>query len=179
MTEDDQIPYEFRTRLLFFKNQVHERFDFLKDFEFKLDKEENGRTENFKDYFFELTYVNGDTVLKIHFSTDIINGMKTAFPKLKEEELPEVGSQITCSIWDKAAFMSIDSYIESKFPEISDDNFSIKLASPDLEKEISRVVKNYSDFFKTNLTSVLEKKLIYDCYTDRFYDKVFKEIHYR
>ena len=47
-----------------------------------------------------------------------------------------------------------------------------------LEPEISKVTKNYSDFFKERLISVLEKKLIYDCYTDKFYDKVFKEIRY-
>jgi hypothetical protein len=179
MTEDRQIPLQFKTRFLLFKNQVREHFDFLKDYKFKLDKEENGRTENFKDYFLKFTYINGDTVLNIHFSTDIVNGMKTAFPKLRDEELPVVDSQITCSIWDKAAIMIIPNYIELKFPEISSDNFTIKPGSSDLEKQISRVVKNYSDFFQSNLISVLEKKIIYDCYTDRFYDKVFKEIHYR
>jgi hypothetical protein len=157
---------------------VNEHFDFLKEFDFIMNKEQYGRTENFKDYFSEITYKNEDTVLKIHFSTDIIDGRKQAFPKLKEEELPVVDSQITCSIWDKTAFMSIASYIESKFPEISKENFTIKLGSSVIEKDISRVTKNYSDFIKSNLTSVLEKKLIYDCYTDRFYDKVFKEIHY-
>lgn len=179
MKKDSEIPLQFKERLLHFRNQVHEHFDFLKEFEFKLDNEQNGRTENFKDYFSKCGYINGDTVLKINFSTDIVNGMKTAFPKLKEEELPSVDNQITCFIWDKAAFMSIHSYIDSKFPEISADNFTIKLETSDVEKEISRVVKNYSDFFKSNLISVLEKKIIYECYTDRFFDKVFKEIHYR
>ena len=144
-----------------------------------MDKEVNGQTDNFKDYFFEYTYSNGDTILKIKFSTDIINGMKTVFQQLKEEELPAVDSQITCSIWDKNAFMSIHSYIETKFPELPNETFAINRDAFDLTSEILRVTKNYSDFFRANLTPVLEKKMIFDCYTDRFYDKVFKEIHYR
>lgn len=173
------IPVEFKNRFLHFLNQVREEFSFLQDFGYSLEKEEVGQTDNFKDYFSEFTFTNEETVIKVHFSTDIIAGMKKAFPKLMDNELPGVDSQITCSIWDKNAFMSIHSYIEAKFPEISSNNFKIRIDSPDLESEISRVTKNYSDFIKMNLTSVLEKKIIYDCHTDRFYDKVFKEIHYR
>ena len=173
------IPIEFKNRLLFFLNQVKEKFLFLQDFGYSLDKEEVGQTDNYKDYFSEFTFTNGETVIKVHFSTDIINGIKTAFPKLMDNELPSVDSQITCSIWDKNAFMSIHCYIEAKFPEISSNEFKIGIDSQDLESEISRTTKNYSDFIKTNLTSVLEKKIIYDCYTDRFYGKVFKEIQYR
>jgi len=179
MKDKNPIPIEFKKRLLFFKNMVSEQFSFIQDFNYILDKVEIGQKENFKDYFFEFTYANGDTVIKIHFSTDIINGIKMAFPKSEEKELPGVDSQITCFICDKNAFMSIDSFIETKFPEISTDDFTIKSGSSDLELEIIRVVKNYSNFFKTNLTAVLEKRTIYDCYTDRFYDKVFKEIRYR
>jgi hypothetical protein len=179
MKKIDHMPIEFKNRLLFFKSQVNERFSFLQDFNYPLSKEESGQTEKFKDYFIEFTFTNEETFVKIHFSTDIINGIKTAFPKLNDKELPGVDSQITCSIWDKNAFMSVDGYIETKFPEIPNDNFTIKLGSNDLESEISRVTRNYGDFIKTNLTAVLEKKTMYNCYTDRFYDNIFKEINYR
>jgi len=177
MKKTNQIPIEFENRLVFFKSQVKIRFSFLEDFNFTLTKEERGQTETFKDYFIEFTFTNGETVIKIHFNTDIINGRKTAFPELKDDELPCVDSQITCFIWDKNAFMSVHSYVEYKFPEISAESFTIS-GSTDLESEIKRVTINYGDFIKTNLTEVLEKKTIYDCYTDRFYDKIYKEIHY-
>jgi hypothetical protein len=115
---------EFKDRLDFFSNLAREQFSFLQDYNFTWDKEESGQTENFQNYFLELTYTKGEIVIKIHFSTDIINGMKTAFPKLKDNELPVVNSQVTCSIWDTNAFMSVDSYIETKFPEISNDTFN-------------------------------------------------------
>jgi hypothetical protein len=178
MIYDNQIPIEFKDRLAFFFNLAKEQFSFLQNYNFSLDKEESGQTENFKDYFLELTFTNGDTVIKINFSTDIINGMKTAFPSLKKNELPVVDSQITCAVWDTNAFMSIDSYVETRFPEISGETFRIKLGVSDLKSEIARVTKSFSDFFKVNLILVLEKKVIYDCYTDRFYDKVFREVHY-
>ncbi|MEI7724501.1 MAG: hypothetical protein WCK09_05310 [Bacteroidota bacterium] len=178
MKKINHIPIEFESSLLFFKSQMYHYFSFLQDYNFTLTKEESGQTKTFKDYFIDFTFTNGDTVIKIHFCTDIINGRKTAFPKLKDEELPGVDSQITCSIWDKNAFMSMHSFIETKFPEISKASFTIILGCPDLDMEIKRVTKNYSDFIKTNLTEVLEKNTIYDCYTDRFYDKIFKEIHY-
>jgi hypothetical protein len=58
------------------------------------------------------------------------------------------------------------------------ENFIIKVDSGDIKEEITRVVYNYNDFFKIYLTDVLSKEKIYDCYIDRFYDKVFKEINY-
>jgi hypothetical protein len=173
------INTEFTNRLIFFQNQVKERFSFLKDYGYSLDKIEDGQSEKFKDYFSEFTFTNEDTVIKISFSTDIINGRRAAFPNRKENELPIVDSQILCTIWDKNAFMAVNSYIEEKFPEISLDDFKISIDSPDLELEISRVTNNYSEFFITSLTLVLEKKLIYNCYTDWHYAKVFEEIHYR
>ena len=179
MTYNNQILTKFEDRLTFFSKLTKELFSFLHDYDFSLDKEESGQTENFQDYFSELTYKNGETVIKIHFSTDVINGMKRTFPKLNDNELPVVDSQITCTIWDTNAFMSVHIYIETMFPEIPVDTFTIKLGSLDLNSEITRVLKNYAEFFKANLTSVLEGKIIYDCYTDRFYDNVFKEIHYR
>ena len=179
MTEYNQVPPEFQKRLLFFKNQVNEQFHFLKDFNFILHKEEMGRTENFKDYFAKFTYKNGGTIVKIQFSTDIIHGMKSAFPNLKDEQLPIVDNSITCSIWDKNAYMSLHSYIQTQFPEISRNDFTIKLDASDLESEMIRIVKNYSHFFVENLAEVLEKSKIYNCHTDRFNDQVFKEINYR
>jgi len=176
---NNQIPLHIEKRLSFFKNQVNERFSFLKDFNYFLNSEQSGRTENFKDYFSEFRFANGDTVISVHFSTDIIEGMKMSFPRLKQEELPVVDSSITCFIRDKNALMSVDDYVELKFPDIPADDFRINLGSPDLEIEIAKVTKNFSSFFKANLKSVLEKEVIYDCYTDRFYNKVFKEIHYR
>jgi hypothetical protein len=178
MKKINHIPIEFESSLFFFKSQVYKYFSFLQDYKFTLTSEESGRTKTFKDYFIELSFTNGDTVIKIHFSTDIINGWKIAFPELKDDELPCVDSQITCSIWDKNAFMSIHSFVEAKFPEIPKDRFKIILGCPDLDKEIKRVTKNYGEFIETNLTEVLEKKTIYDCYTDRFYDKIFHQIHY-
>lgn len=179
LADELQIPFDFKERLLFFKYQVNEYFDFLKEFDYFLDEEQYGRSEDLTKYFSEFKYKNGDTVVKINFYTDIFNGNKKAYPKLTPEELPIIDSLISCSIWDKKAFMSIPCFIELKYPQISYDNFMIKLDSSDLEKDISRVMKNYSDFFKNNLTSVLQKKIIYDCYTDRFYDIVFKEIQYQ
>ena len=179
MTYNNQILTQFEDRLTFFSKLTKEQFSFLHQYDFSLDKEERGQTENFQDYFSELTYKNGETIIKIHFSTDVINGMKKAFPNLSDNELPIVDSQITCSIWDTNAFMSVHNYIKTIFPEIQGDTYTIELDTFDLNSEISRVLRNYAEFFKANLTSVLEGKVIYNCYTDRFYDKVFKEIHYR
>ena len=78
MTDGNQIPIAFEKRILVFKNQVNEEFCFLKDFKYILNKEQSGRTEIFLDYFYEHRYSNDDTVIKIHFSTDIISGMKAA-----------------------------------------------------------------------------------------------------
>ena len=179
MNYNNKIPIEFQDRLDFFSKLAREEFSYLQDYNFTLEKEESGQTVNFHDYFLELSYSKEETVIKIHFSTDIINGIKTAFAKLKDNELPVVDSQITCSIWDKNAFMSVHSYIETRFPEITNETFRIKPGASEIKSEIIKVTKNFSNFIKANLTSVLEGKVIYDCYTDRFYDKVFKEIHYR
>ncbi|MNJ90814.1 hypothetical protein D3C87_84540 [compost metagenome] len=178
MTDDKNISTEIKNRLLFFQNQVLEQFSFLPNFGYSLDKVESGQTDNFKDYFSTFKFSNGETVIRIHFSTDIINGAKTAFPNVKDKELPIMDNLISCSISDKIAFMSMHRYIETTFPEILED-FMIKLCAPNLEAEVTRVTKKYANFFETNLISVLQKKLIYDCYTDRFNDKVFEEIHYR
>jgi hypothetical protein len=166
-------------RLEFFSRSAKEQFSFLNDYDFSLNKEERGQTEKFEDYFSELTYIKGKIAIKIHFSSDIINGMRKAFPKLNDDELPVLDSQITCSIWDPNAFMSVHSYIEKMFPETPVGTYTIELGTLDLNSEITRVLKKYAEFFKAHLTSVLEGNIIYDCYTDRFYDKVFKEIHYR
>jgi len=103
--------------------------------------------------------------------------MRTAFPK--ENESPVIDDRISCSISDLNAFMSIDSFAAETQPNLPQDYFSITLNTKNLKDGITRVVKNYSNFFQENLVSVLRKEKIYDCYTDRFYDKVFKEKHYR
>ena len=179
MTHTNLIPEEINERLIHFQNEVNTNFSLFSDFGYTLDKIENGRSENFLDYYSKFSYRNKDTEISIDFSTDIINGMKTAFPKLKERELPAVNNSIYCSICDANALMSIHSFIETKFPEISIEDFTIKLDIVNIKDEITRVIKNYSDFFRTHLVDVLQKNKMYECYTDRFYDKVFKEIHYR
>ena len=179
MTNNNLLPVVINERFTHFQNEVNKNFSFLYDFGFALDKIENGRTENFLNYFSNTSFINRETKIRIDFSTDIISGMKTAFPNLKGEDLPVFDNNIYCSISDNNAFMSIDNFIETRFPKISKDYFTIKITSVDIKNEITRVIENYSDFFRTYLTDVLKKEKIYDCYTDRFYDKVFKEIHYR
>jgi len=179
MTHINLIPGVINERLIHFQNEVNKNFSFLNDFGYALDKIENGRAENFLNYFSNFFFRNGETKISVDFSTDNINGIRTAFPNLKEEELPVFDNNVSCSIHDTNAFMSIDNFIETQFPEISTDNFTIKVTAVNIKNEITRIIENYSDFFRTYLTDVLQKNKIYDCYTDRFYDKVFKEIHYR
>lgn len=178
MTLINIIPGVINERLIHFQNEVNKNFSFLNDFGYALDKIENGQAENFLNYFSNFSFRNRETKISVDFSTDIINGMRTAFPNLKEEELPAFDNNIYCSIYDTNALMSIFSFIETQFPEISTDNFTIKVTAVNIKNEITRVTENYSDFFRTYLTDVLKKNKIYDCYTDRFYDKVFKEIRY-
>jgi hypothetical protein len=178
MTRMNNIPDEFEQRLYFFEGEVRNCFSWLYEYGYILDTIETNRTENFLDYYSVLSYKNENTIIKIHYSTDIINGIKTAFPKLEKDQLPFVDNQISCSIRDNNALMSIASFVEAKFPNIPMENFIIKVDSGDIKEEITRVVYNYNDFFKIYLTDVLSKEKIYDCYIDRFYDKVFKEINY-
>ena len=179
MTHINLIPENINERLLHFKNEVNKNFTFLIDFGYVLDKIEKGQAESFLNYFLNFTFRNTDTKISVDFSTDIINGMRTALPNLKENDLPAVDNNVYCSIIDTNALMFINNFIEKQFPEIPKVNFTIELNAVDIKMEITRVVENYSIFFKTHLIDVLQKKKIYNCYTDRFYEKIFKEIHYR
>jgi len=177
MSNTQNIPEDIKERLNHFREEATKHFSFLADFNYLLDTIEIGRTETFLDYNCNLSYRNGDTLITIDYSTDIIKGMRTAFPK--ENESPVIDDRISCSISDLNAFMSIDSFAAETQPNLPQDYFSITLNTKNLKDGITRVVKNYSNFFQENLVSVLRKEKIYDCYTDRFYDKVFKEKHYR
>ena len=172
----DNIPLEINNRILHFQSEVIKHFAFLADYNYIPDKIEIGRTENFFEYYSKFCFKNGDTSINIDFETDIINGHTIKFPQVKQK--PVIDSLVSYSISDKIAFMSIECYIEEKHPEILKDGFNISINSQNIKEEITRVVENYSTFFQNNLVSVLKKEKIFDCYTDRFYDKVFKEIPY-
>jgi hypothetical protein len=171
----DNIPTDINKRLLYFQDEVKKHFSFLSDYNFTLDKTETGRA-NFLEYYAKFLFKNGDTTLDISFMTDIINGHSTRFPN--EKQKPVIDNLVSCTIADSKAFMGVSNFAEAKYPSIPQDSFTIKLNANDINSEITRVVHNYSDFFRDNLTAVLKKEKIYDCYTDRFYDKVFKEITY-
>lgn len=170
------LPDSINDNLNFFQNQVKKYFPFLATFGFTIDKIETGRSENFLDYYCNFHFKNGDTSISINFSTDIVNGHKTAFPKI--EQRPVVDSQISCFISDNNAFMSVDSFAKTMYKELTLDKFTIPIGTSNLQSEITNVIESYSSFFQDKLTDVLKKKKIYNCYTDRFNDKVFNEIIY-
>jgi hypothetical protein len=171
------IPADINDRLLYFDNEVKKYFSFLSDFDYSLEDIKVGQSENFLDFFSHIKFKNGKTSISIHFSTDTIKGATTAFPKTKQR--PNADSQVSCFISDDKAFMSVYNLIETKYPTLQpSDNFTIPLISKDVKAEITRVIINYSNFFRDKLTQVLKKEKMYDCYTDRFFDKVFKEINY-
>ena len=177
MTDSVQIPTDINKRITHFENEVARLFSFLNDFSYIPQQIEKGKTETFNEYFSKFCFKNGDTSITIEFTTDIINGHTIAFPQVKER--PVIDNLISCFITDKNAFMSVSDFAEAKHLKISDDYFGIKLNTKNIQEEITRVLNNYSDLFRNNLIDVLNKEKIYNCYTDRFYDKVFKEIHYR
>ena len=119
MTNLFNISEAVNKEFLHFQNAAKHNFAFLNDFGYNLTKIESGQSENFLNYFFNMTFLNQETKINIDFSTEIIKGMKKAFPSLKDKDLPEVNSNIYCSIRDSKALMSINSFIEFKFPEIS------------------------------------------------------------
>jgi hypothetical protein len=177
MADIKEITPDISDRLKHFQQEIDKYFSFLADFDYVLQNIGIGRTEIFLDYYCNLRYKNGDTLLSIDYSTDIINGQTIAFPD--EKQRPVIDNLVSCFISDPNAFMSISQFAEETQPNLPSDYFSISLHGKDIKEEISRVVKNYSNFFRENLVDVLKKEKIYDCYTDRFYDKVFKEKHYR
>ena len=177
MRDSSQIPTNINDRLLHFQDEVKKHFLFLTEFNYSLEKIETGRTDNFLDYYCNFSYQNGDTSVRVNYSTDIINGQSIAFPQV--EQRPVIDDLVSCFISDSNAFMSIAQFAQETQPKLSEDYFTIGQNGKDIKKEITRVVQNYAHFFGNHLSDVLQKKKIYNCYTDRFYDKVFEEKHYR
>ena len=168
------IPNNIKERLVHFQEEVKKYFSFLANYGYSHDKVEMGRKDLLLDYYCEIIFKNGNTKISIGYSTDALNGSQIAFPDVKEK--PIFDNLISCYISDSNAFMSIRSFAEAKLPA---GHFLIPLNVENLDFEISRVLKNYADFFQNNLIDVLKKDKIYDCHTDRFNDKIFKEINYR
>jgi hypothetical protein len=177
MTDSSPIPADINDRLLHFQEEVKKCFLFLTDFNYSLEKIETGRTDNFLNYYCNFFYQNGDTSVSVDYSTDIINGQTIAFPQV--EQKPVIDDLVSCSISDSNAFMSIDQFARETQPKLSEDYFTIGQNRKGIKEEITRVVENYAHFFRNHLYDVLQRKKIYDCYIDRFYDKVFEEKHYR
>ena len=177
MTTSKSIPADINERMIHFKEEVKKYFSFLADFGYCIEKVEAGRTENFLDYYCNIAYNNGDTHIRVDYSTDIINGRMMAFPK--EKQRPVIDDLIFCAIRDPNAYMVISQFAEEAHFNLPKDCFSISVKTDNIRAEITRVLQNFSDFTRTHLRDVLKKEKIYDCYTDRFYDKVFKEKHYR
>jgi len=172
----DNIPKEINERLTYFQDEVKKQFAFLTEFAYSLDEIDMGR-EDFLEYYSKLIFKNGNTSININYETDIIKGHTLRFPEVKER--PVIDNLISCFITDPNAFLSVSSFAESKQLLPSTKYFNIELNAININDEILRVVRNYSTFFQDNLVAVLKKEKIYNAYTDRFYDKIFKEIHYR
>jgi hypothetical protein len=176
MTDSEIIPININERLTHFEKEVKVKFSFLVDYGYILKSLLKGRTENFLDYFCKFDFEKEDTSIRIYYSTDILNGNLIAFPQ--EKERPLTDNNISCFISDKNAFLSVGQFAET-IVQKPKDAFWINMEASDIQMEISRVVKNYNQFFQDHLMDVIRQEKMYDCYTDRFYDKVFKEIHYR
>jgi len=170
------IPYNIYENILHFQTEVQKYFSFLNEYNYILSEIEIGQKENFLNYFCNFLFINDETIINIEYSTDIINGYNIAFPQIKQK--PVIDNLISCNISDSNAFMSIQQFAELFQPQISKNEFSINLDSKNILIEITNVVRNYSIFFQKNLTTVLKKEKIFDCYTDRFNHKVFNEIKY-
>jgi hypothetical protein len=177
MRATQKIPINISNRVMHFKKKIENRFSFLVDFNYLLEKIEIGRTNDFLNYYCNFSYQNGDTFVRIEYSTDIINGQTIAFPHV--EQKPIYDNVISCFISDSNSFMSIDLFAKETQSTLSDDYFKIAQNEEIVKQEIARVVENYVSFFRNHLVAVLQKKKIYNCYIDRFYDKVFEEKHYR
>jgi hypothetical protein len=177
MTDPEIIPIEINERLIHFKNEVKTNFDFLLAAGYVLKSMLTGRTENFLNYFCNFEFGKDNTLISIDYRTDIIKGQTIAFPEVKER--PSTDNSISCFISDQNAFLTVEEFAENIVHRASKEVFWINLDSLDIKIEITRVVKNYSRFIQENLMDVVRQEKMYDCYTDRFYDKVFKEIHYR
>jgi hypothetical protein len=176
MTDTLQIPANIQNRLNHFTEEVNRNFHFLSHLGFQLEKIESGRTDNFLDYYCYFSYQNGDTTISIRYSTDIINGQTTALPQV--DQRPIIDNQVSCSISDSNAFMNVSQFAQITQPKLPENYFTIEKTSDNIKADITKVVQNYAHFFNEHLNDVLQKKKIYNCYVDRFYDTVFNEKHY-
>jgi hypothetical protein len=177
MADITPIPDDINKRLIIFQDNISKYFSFLTVYGYSLEKIEAGRKTPLLDYYCELIYKNFDTTIGISYNTDILKGSLIAFPN--EKERPVIDNLISCYISDPNAYMSISKFAETIQPMISPDKFTIDIAAENIIYEIERVVSNYSDFFQNYLIDVLRKQKIYNCYTNRDYDRVFEEKHYR
>jgi len=174
MDDRFNVPICFHQRFLYFKELVVEKFSFLEQFSYFLQDEVSGQDETLGDFYTKLIFRNTAVTVEIAFLTDIVEGHKSRFPQV--ERLPKIDSLVTCSILRDSHLLIVSCYMEKLFPQLPEDYVSIPLHSTSLEFELKRVVNNYSDFFRLNLTPVLNNDLFYECYTDRDYELVFNEI---
>ncbi len=174
MEDNKTIPQNINERLLHFQTEVKQYFSFLNDYGYILSKIEIGQKENFLNYYCNFSFLNGKTFISIDYSTDIIKGQTLAFPQVKQR--PVFDNLISCSISKDDAYMSVGQFIEISQSQMTVNDFSIPIDSKNIFDDITKVVRNYSSFFQNNLADVLLKKKMYNCYTDRFYKKIFEEV---
>src|ERR1035437_10682178 len=177
MSEKQTIPKDIEERLKYFQEEVEKYFSFLSKYGYILDKVETGRKDHLLDYYCELTFINGTTKIWINYDTDILNGSLIAYPN--EEQRPVIDNFISINIIDPNAFMDINQFAETIHSKYHVDDFSIEIDIENINYEITRVLKNFADFFQSNLVEVLKKQKIYECLTNRFYEKIFREIPYQ
>jgi hypothetical protein len=171
------IPESILTRLNLFSKLIEDEFSFLKMHGFTFASVSVGRTDKFLDYYSSVIYLRDGMQIELRYSTEIIAGMNEAFPEVKQK--PVRDNLISFNISRDAMFMSVDKFIEIKYPKVSIDGFSIPLNSSNLEGDIRLVIGNYSAFAKTNLLDVVSGKTMYNCYTSQYYENIFEERHYR
>jgi hypothetical protein len=171
------IPNEIQERLRFFEDEVKKYFLFLsEDYNYSLDTIETGRRTLLLDYYCDLIFKNGSSIINISYSTDILNGSLTAFPAVKQR--PGIDTLISCNISDISAYMNVSEFALTTQPALNSNLFSIAPDTENITGAISSILINYSNFFKNNLVEVLKKQKIYSCYINRFDEKVFEEKSY-
>ena len=176
MTFNETIPPDIHNRLIYFQNKVLSHFAFLHTYGYVLEAMETGRDKKYFNYYSQFKFIKEKTTINISYLTDIINGRKCASPQ--ETQLPVIDNLVSSYIADANAFMSIHQFAEMT-TTLPKDTFYIAIDVTDIMYEITRVVRNYSQFIQNNLIAVLKQEMIYNCYTGREYDKILKEIHYR
>jgi hypothetical protein len=171
----NHIPSDVSERLLHFQEQVQKHFSFLIEFNFCLEEIKRGQSD-FLEYYSKFIFKKDDLIIDICFTTDIIKGHTTKFPQVQQK--PVIDNLVSCFISDTKALMSVECFAETMNSAHSETDFSIDIKSENVKDEVSRVVVKYSDFIQKHLVDVLTKEKMYDCYTNRFYEKIFKEFHY-